>query len=205
MHLKTKEKIKEKVMRGKVIILNGPTKCGKDTLAKLICEATGSKHMEFKGLMFDVALAITGLDKDEFFTIYDNRELKEKPHPKFKGMSPRGMMIWISDNVLMPQFGPDCMGLHAATHLDLENGSVFSDGHIGPEIISVCSAVGVKNVLIARVSRQDCVFGTGGDKRKYVQQNELPGGVQFVDIANDGTLSAFVSSLLIYMNIIWNI
>jgi len=205
MHFKTKEKIKEKVMEGKVIILNGPTKCGKDTLTKLICEATGSKHMEFKGLMFDVAMAITGLSKDEFFAIYDNRELKEKPHPKFKGMSPRGMMIWISDNVLMPQFGPDCMGVHASSKLDLENGSVFSDGFMWPEIQPVCNVVGPENVLIARVSRKGCEFGTGGDRRCYIQQDEVPSGVQFVDITNNGSLNGFLISILIYIKKIWNI
>lgn len=189
----------------KVIILSGPTNCGKDTIARTIESYAGFHHMQFKGLMFDVAMAITGLDSDEFFTIYNDRSLKEKPHPKFKYMSPRGMMIWISDTVLMPQFGADCMGVHAASRLNLEDGTVFSDGFMWPEINPVCDVAGADNVLIVRVYRDGCEFGTGGDRRRYILEDEVPKGVKFLDLDNNGDIDDSVMDILLHMGELWNI
>lgn len=190
-------------MKGKVILLNAPANAGKDTIAHSLVVATGASKREFKSILFDTAMALTGLGGYEFFEIYNDREKKELPHELFMGLSPRELMIWISEEMIKPKFGSDHIGVAASSGLDLENGSVFSDSGFASEVFPIAKKVGPENVLIVRFTRKGCSFD--GDSRNWLEQEDVPKGVNFVDMSNNCTVSAFTSSLLLYMNIIWNI
>lgn len=186
-------------LKNKVIILNAPPLAGKDVAANLIAKITGCSHLEFKATLHNIAMAITGLPRDKYFEIYNDREKKETPQPEFLGMSPRDMLIWISEDVCKPEFGKGFFGYPAANSVDLEKGAVFSDGGFPEEIVPLCDKVGSYNVYIVRFTREGATFE--GDSRNYLQPEDLPHGVNICTMANDTTLEDFVEGVLTWVNI----
>lgn len=185
-------------LKNKVIILNSPPNTGKDVAAKLIAERTGCSHLEFKATLHNIAMAITGLPRDKYFEIYNDREKKELPQPEFLGMSPRNMLIWISEDVCKPKFGKDYFGHPAANSVNLDKGAVFSDGGFPEEIKPLCDRLGAHNVYVVRFTRNGATFE--GDSRNYLQQEDLPFGVNVCTMSNDETLEGFVDSILGWVN-----
>lgn len=181
-------------LAGKVILLNAPINCGKDYAANILCKMFGSKHMEFKQTMFNIAMAITGLDKENFFKIYNDRIFKEKPHKSFLGLSPRNLMIWISEEVCKPKFGKEYFGVPAAMNLSLSKGSIFSDSGFPEEVAPITRAVGPENTYVVRFTRDNTIFESN-DSRKFLKESECPKGVKFLDIENDGDIYEFCNEI----------
>lgn len=180
---------------GKVILMNAPIHTGKDVATDLLCMTTDSKKYEFKDSIFNIALAITGLSRQAFFLIYNDREKKETPQPEFLGMSPRAMMIWISEDVCKPKFGQGYFGVPAANRIDLSFGAVFSDSGFDPEAWPVAEIIGPENLYVVRFTRNGAKF-EANDSRDYLKEEELPPGVNFLDTTNDGTLGEFCTEIL---------
>lgn len=162
--------VKSKAVEGvrkKCIILNGPPGCGKDTIAKLLVEQGFSKF-ENKAPMFDVALAMTGIDRKKWFRRYNNREKKELPWDELNGMSCREFMIWISEDVMKPRLGDNIFGKLAAKAALATPGSVvFSDGGFQSEMKCLQDAFGKENVLLVHLFRDGYSFDT--DSRNYLK------------------------------------
>lgn len=185
------------ILRGQVLLLNSPPDSGKDYAASKIRELTGAKHCEFKATLHNIAMSITGLDKESYFTIYNDRDKKEFPQPEFFGMSPRQMLIWISEEVCKPKFGEQFFGMPAANSLDLENGSVFSDSGFPEEVFPLAGMVGAENIWVVRFNRNGSTFN--GDSRDYLQPEDCPVGVNFIDLKNDNTIEWFVENILYWV------
>lgn len=182
-------------LKGKVILLNSPPDSGKDLAATHIKELTGAKHCEFKSTLFSVAKGITGLSHEDFFTIYNDRDKKEQPQPEFFGMSPREMLIWISEDVCKPKFGKLFFGKAAANQVDIEKGSVFSDSGFPDEVFPIADKYGAENIYVVRFNRHGSGFGN--DSRNYLQSEDCPEGINFIDLENDGdTIEPFVNQIL---------
>ena len=182
-------------LKGKVILLNSPPDSGKDLAANCIKELTGAKHCEFKSTLFGVAKGITGLSHEDFFTTYNDRDKKEQPQPEFFGLSPREMMIWISEDVCKPKFGKLFFGKAAANQIDIEKGSVFSDSGFPDEVFPIADKYGAENIYVIRFNRHGSGFGN--DSRDYLKPEDCPEGVNFIDLKNDGnTIEPFVNQIL---------
>ena len=182
-------------LKGKVILLNSPFNCGKDEAAKVIKKMTGAKHCEFKSTLFNIAKGVTGLSHEEFFEIYNDRELKENPHLKFHGKSPRDLMIWISEDVCKPEFGDEFFGNAAANSLDVSKGSVFSDSGFEKEVFPLAEKVGAENIYIIQFTRHGKTFE--GDSRGFLQKENLPEGVNVIKLSNDGEgIESFAHEIL---------
>lgn len=183
-------------LKGKILLLNSPPDSGKDLAATCIKELTGAKHCEFKSTLFSVAKGVTGLSHEEFFTIYNDRDKKEQPQPEFFGLSPREMMIWISEDVCKPKFGNLFFGKAAANQVDIEKGSVFSDSGFPDEVFPIADKYGAENIYVVRFNRHGSGFGN--DSRDYLQLEDCPEGVNFIDLKNDGdTIESFVRQILL--------
>jgi hypothetical protein len=181
-------------LKGKVILLNSPPNSGKDFAAGYINGYTGAKHCEFKNTLHNIAIAVTGLDEDSYYAIYNDRDKKEQPQPEFFGMTPRQMLIWISEDVCKPKFGERFFGMSAANTLDLEYGSVFSDSGFPEEVFPLAERVGAENIYVVRFNRNGSTFN--GDSRNYLQPCDCPKGVNFIDMKNDGDIVDFVEDIL---------
>ena len=152
----------------KVIILNAPPGAGKDTIGALL-EKTARQHvvtMSFKEPMFNIALAMLGKELyRQFLLAYNDREQKEKPQAFLNGKSPREFMIWISEDVIKPQFGEQYFGLQFAMKArEYPYDIICTDGGFPEEIKPLISA-GL-DAHICRLHRAGFTFE--GDSRDYI-------------------------------------
>lgn len=151
----------------KVIILNGPAGCGKDTLAWALVEMGYAKGgTSFKYPMFNIALATLGPDAyHDFLDGYNDRARKEKPEGFLNGLSRRQFMIAISEQFVKPVLGDDYFGKYLAENLpDGDEVFVVSDGGFASEVTPVVAAG--HDVRIVRLHREGYTFDE--DSRGYL-------------------------------------
>jgi hypothetical protein len=186
----------------KVIVLNGAPSSGKDTIANFFRERLRFSHQEVKQELFDVALAISGIDRVEWFIRYDDRTFntKEKPWDKLLGLSQREYLIKISEEWMKPVFGSDIFGkkagqrIMASSHVGGE--FIFSDGGFQDELDAMSREIGTDNILLVRLHRDGCNFKN--DSRSHLRHRHE------VDITNDGTVQEVCKLILLaYMETIF--
>ena len=180
-----------------ILNLNAPAGAGKDVLCSGISDYISYLghhqfevvHMEFKELLFDIAIRSSGLSRKLWFALYE-REYKEKPCPYLliNGVqsSPREWMIHCSENIMKPVFGEEVFGKAFASKLkklkdQAPKGKklivVISDGGFIEESIPVVEYVGPDNYLLCRIHRikpDGSAFNFEGDSRRYIRAEEFP-------------------------------
>jgi len=155
----------------KVIILNAPPGAGKDTIGNRIAMIAPwfCRMRSFKKPMFEIARAMLGarLYKD-FMDAYNDREQKEKPQRFLNGKSPRQFMIWISEDVIKPQFGSQYFGVRMVEQIrECDDPVIITDGGFKDEIKPLIGA-GFE-VHICRLHRMNFTFD--GDSRDYLNMD----------------------------------
>lgn len=148
-----------------VVILNGPPNCGKDTLVRELSKMRKVNHCSFKEPMFDIALAASGISRDDWFDRYNDRNLKEEPWDRLNGMDCRSFMIQISENFIKPLFGKDHFGTLATNQVQ-EGLNIFTDGGFLEETETIVDEFGQRHVKLIRLHREGCTFE--GDSRDYI-------------------------------------
>lgn len=159
-------------MNTKVVILNGPPNCGKDTLADLMYhEYTGAKvaRRAMKDGLYDLTADLFLVDREWFRIVCADRARKEAPMKRLGGRSPREALIYVSEQVVKPAFGHDYFGRYAAENLEQGALNIFSDGGFVEEAIPVLNVVGADNVLLVQIYREGCSFD--GDSRNYLPRD----------------------------------
>lgn len=168
-----------------VIIFNGPPGSGKDHACEYLSELIENcHHEEFKRHLFKCTKILFNIDSQEFDELYKDRETKEKPTCKLRGMSPREAMIFTSEEVIKPKFGKDYFGLCAAENLEYGL-NVFSDGGFEDELVPVyqeCDG----NMLIVQIHREG--FDFSNDSRNYIDEFL---DVPVLKLFNDSTIENF--------------
>ena len=126
-----------------IVVLNSAPGGGKDTIASYIVNhVKGTYKAEVKALLFDLAIRMSGLNRETWFALYNDRRFKESPCPYLivggKQVSLREYLIHISEHVMKPLFGNDFFGKQSAQRLaNLFEGNetvVFSDGGFIEEV-----------------------------------------------------------------------
>lgn len=176
-----------------IILLNAGIGSGKDYAAQVIHKMTGLPHLEFKGRLFAIALAISGLTQQEWDALY-TRELKEVPTDKLFGLSPRQFLIKISEEVIKPNFGKQYFG-DVLGKLAYGTGAVVSDSGFNKEAEQVVDICGVDNVFVVRFMRGDCSFE--GDSRNFLTTDKV---IHYLDTENNGTIEEFAEEIIQWVN-----
>lgn len=159
----------------KIILLNGPPGCGKDTAAQAIVLNTvyGGRHMKFATPLKEGTHAMYGMvgaHRDHFEAV------KDMPRPEFFGQTPRQAYIKASEEWMKPSFGKDIYTKLAIQAIKKEPHGrlfVFSDCGFREEVLPLIEWARPENVLLIRLHREGCTFD--GDSREYVE--ELPPAV----------------------------
>lgn len=190
-----------------LINLNGPAGCGKDAICQEILECVISPdyeviHMEFKELLFDIAIRAAGISRKLWFALYE-REYKEKPCPYLQingvNVSPRDWMIHCSETIIKPTVGNAVFGKSFASKLQklkdetpegITRVVVVSDGGFIEESIPVVRVVGPDNYFLCRIHRtkeDGSEYNFNGDSRRYIHAHEFPANLQprEMDIINE--------------------
>lgn len=181
----------------KIILLNAPSMVGKDVAAKHLTEVRQSVHMEFKTPLFDLTRFFFSLSKDEFDKLY-SRDLKEVKRYHLGNRSIRQAMIFVSEEVVKPNFGADFFGkksvelVRAALNEGGNENFVYSDSGFKREAEALVDAFGADNVAVVRIYRDGYTFD--GDSRRYLEQEDLP-NTRFIDVHNEGTLDEFLEKM----------
>lgn len=188
-------------MKPTILILNAPPFAGKDTIANVLADEYGFIRHEFKKPLLDIAIAITQLEEEEFFDIYNDRNFKEQQSAKFLNLSPRDLMILISEKMCKPNFGKDYFGKLAVNSLkrsiELTGGNlhVFSDGGFLEEVLPLAETFGKDSVKVVRFYRENDRKDFGSDSRTFIDAIEH--GVFTSDILhNDRTPYLFCEKII---------
>ena len=173
------------------VVFNGPPKSGKDFICDSLIDLSCNEfnHLRFKDKLFELVQCIYDIDKETFFKIYNNREMKDLPHPAFNMLSPRQAMIYVSEVVIKPRFGKNYFGKIAAKNMK-HGMNVFSDGGFIEELVPVYYE-SEGNLLIFRVHKDECNFSK--DSRGYIDKCE---DARIIDIYNNSTKEDFVKEVV---------
>lgn len=159
-------------MNTKVVILNGPPNCGKDTLADAMWHDYTGAQVERRAMkdgLVDLTADLLLVDREWFRVVCADRDRKEIPMDRLGGRSPRQALIYVSEDVVKPAFGSDYFGRYAANNLEQGALNIFSDGGFVEEAVPLLNAVGLDNVLLVQLSRNGCSFE--GDSRNYLPRD----------------------------------
>lgn len=184
----------------KIILLNGPARSSKDTIAHYLENTVGATHLKFATPLYHSIPHLFGIRQDEWDIIY--RDEKETPQPHLQGMTPREAMVWLSEDVLKPKFGQSYMGILAARtivdlvppHGESNHIFVFSDAGFASEQKILIDVFGNKDIHLVRLERPEHNFV--GDSRSYVDPVEVGiDDTNFHILSNDGTIPELYSKV----------
>ena len=181
----------------KIVLINGPRRSGKSTLAKILwmrvqssSEIIGFSY-HLKRFVHGIYLGAKGFKMDP--DVFD--AVKEEPQPLLSGRSWRQMYIHYSENVIKPMHGKEWFG-EQFTRAAVETGheTIFvPDSGFREEAETVVRNFGASNVLLLRMHRTGCVYDSM-DSRGYITLADL--GVAEHDVENtEGDPSALLSQV----------
>lgn len=185
----------------RVVLLNGPPKCGKDTLASHLVPYFAFQKMKFAAPIKRMAAGLLDM-RTELIEEYKDHEMnilcKETVSDEF-GIAPtysekdtiRRLLIRISEDFLKPVYGDTIFGKIAVREMQRSSYSlnVFTDSGFATEAASIIRAIGKSNVLLIRLHREGCDFTE--DSRSYL--SGIAG--REVDVINSGPISNAVLSV----------
>lgn len=175
-------------MKHKVIFLNGPIGCGKDTiggmLADILCEKyDGANTAQFKELLYEHTANLFQVNYRVFRRWARGRITKETKREQLNGFSAREALIFTSENVYKQIFGKDYFGKALVNSLHCEV-TVITDSGFYDEAKAVIDEVGAENCLLVNICRDGCSFN--GDSRSYINLDDL--GVKRIKLDNNHSL-----------------
>lgn len=180
----------------RIILLNGPPRSGKDTVAELIKNAHSTEvHLEkFARPMKMVMPLIYHTTKQHWDEHLDTAENKDKPCNELFGATPRQVQINFSENYMKPTHSPRIFGelLIRRVHSIMQNKTiqsvVISDSGFIEEAEQVVDEFGSENVELWNILRKDCDFK--GDSRGYIDlahrgvaMHTIPNNYELEDLA----------------------
>lgn len=153
----------------KLIVLNGPPDCGKDTTADYLVESQG--WHKFK-LAHSLKLGAHALLGDSLDIMKYEGAAKNIPQEDLFGEIPREWYIYLSEEVLKPRFGKDILGKIAVRFLRIlapwegKEGIVISDCGFMEELRPIIKAFGPSNIYVIQMFRDGCTYKA--DSRGYL-------------------------------------
>lgn len=168
----------------KVVLINGPKRSGKNTLATMIAKQTSNVEIigfshHLKRFVHAIYLGAKGwkMDPDVFDAV------KEVPQEILSGFTWRQMYIHYSEKVIKPMHGAEWFGRQfmRAAYATGAYAILVPDSGFREEAENVVRAVGPENVLLIRLHRDGCVYDAT-DSRGYIRLDDI--GVWQVDMHN---------------------
>lgn len=188
----------------KVILLNGPPRCGKDTAGEILARH-GAYVTKFAKRLKEMVHRAFGVVEDTRCPAphYAFETEKDEPQEEFYGATPRNAYIHFSEGCLKPLLGERIFGELVAEELgELElctarpvNLVAVTDSGFKAEAEVLIEK---HDCVLVRLHRDGCSFD--GDSRGYLA---LP-GVETHDIVNDGTIEDLERKLVEVLNLVTN-
>ncbi len=182
----------------RIVLLNGPPRCGKDTVASHLVPYFQFEKMKFAAPLKRMAAALLDMDvsaverhKDAEFNILckeiesEDVNFGNKTYTYGQKDTLRRLLINMSEGFLKPHYGDTFFGRVAYRELARSSANliIFTDSGFAPEASTIIRQCGKQNVLLVRLHRESCTFE--GDSRSYLP--DISG--TNVDVENDGPIS----------------
>lgn len=171
----------------KIILLNGPPRCGKDTLGAAIVEALTPGE----GMRMKFATELKRMTHRLYGLMYGPEHFedrKDQPCSEFYGATPRQAYIAVSEKLVKPLHGKDFFGERLADDVESWRRSrtfvAVTDSGFREEAEVLVRRFGAGNVFLVRLARLGTDFKN--DSRGYVDL-DLPEG-HVIDLRNDGPI-----------------
>lgn len=181
-----------------VVLLNGPSKCGKDTVAQHLVPYLAFASMKFAAPIKRMAAALLDMDvaaierhkEAEFNILCKETRLEDgafgsERYEYGEKDTLRRLLIRISEEFLKPTYGNTFFGRIAVRELQRSNYSliIFTDCGFVEETSTVIRQIGMGNSILIRLHREGCNFE--GDSRSYL--GNIAGENR--DIENNGPIA----------------
>ena len=175
----------------RIILLNGPPRCGKDTVSAILKEHSPSfVHQEKFALPMKIVTPLVySVTLSHWKEHLDTAENKDLACSEFFGKTPREVQIALSEEYLKPLHGKTIFGKLLSRRLNMVLGGmldcvVISDSGFLEEALEVINTFGAENIQLWRIHREGCDFSK--DSRNYIQLKEH--GVEEYLVPNHGSL-----------------
>lgn len=173
----------------KVLLVNGPPRSGKDTIATLLKNSNPSfVHLEkFARPMKQIIPIMYSIPLKIWQEHLDTPENKDIPCSELMGKTPRQVQIHLSEAYFKglhntSVFGELLIKRLLMLHMSFLECAVVSDCGFKAEALRIVEQFGADNVQLWRVIRDGCTFKT--DSRSYISLEDH--GVREYDITNNG-------------------
>jgi len=146
-----------------IILLNGPPRSGKDTVAKMMINATASMREYKMSMPLKKTIAVLyGLSSEHHKLI---EEHKDESTTLLFGETYRNIQIAISESLMKPIHGPDVLGHLAVKHMRqvMSKHIVISDTGFLEEVKPLIKEYGLDNICAVQLKRPDHSYD--GDSR----------------------------------------
>ena len=170
--------------RRKIIILNGPPFSGKDEATKIIrSEYPEIIWCRFKDVLYRETARDLDIDLQEWITLCNDVELKDKPYRYYKGsehkLTPRQILIHKSEKQLKVQYGDAGVAKITAVNIMADypesdkNLFVFSDGGFNVEVDTLKKELNLddNDLFVITLKRQGCDFSN--DSREWYENPDV--------------------------------
>ncbi len=189
----------------KLVVLNGPPRSGKDTIADWFEEHTYSTSVSFKYKLMKIALEVSGVNGKAWYDRYTAEHSKgfsgepvwwkDIPWDRLGGKSEREYLIWLSEDVVKPVHGERYFGEELKRYIKVDDDAIYfaSDGGFVEELMPFIEDDDF-DVYIIRLSREGCTFD--GDSRNYLPDNLA----KTLDVENNGTILEVAAKIDKFIN-----
>jgi len=179
----------------KIVLLNGPPKCGKDTVVRELVPYIKFQHLKFA---MPIKRAVAGLldigegalesYKDIQSTVLQRRDTGTKEYRD----TPRQLLIALSEELLKPRYGDDFFGKVFWQHAKNSASDLIiaSDCGFESEVTRVVANAGKNNCLLIRAHRVGTSFD--GDSRSFLRDDICTTW----DVNNNSTIHEFTMKVL---------
>ena len=197
----------------KIILLNGGRGAGKTDISNHLNELWLLPDARCKDHLYVLTQKFFNISPEEFFEIYENRELKETPMDRFAvtwksynklcsvipnftramndhqmyPLSIREAMIYVSEIVCKPTFGRDYFGRIRVESMTVDGTYIDDSAGFWEELPPLIKEIGQENIILLRIR------GRGdfeGDSRSFISDGVID---NTKNIRNDTTLDDLFS------------
>lgn len=179
----------------KILLLNGPPKCGKDSVVRALVPYLKFQHMKFA---MPIKRAVAGLLDISEGAIEEYKDI-QSPVLQHAGTSTkehrdtvRKLLITMSEEWLKPRYGKDFFGRVFWQHAKNSASELIiaSDCGFAEEVERAVYNAGKQNCFLVRIQREGCTFE--GDSRSYLPDNIC----RTWDMTNNDTMHLFTMKVL---------
>jgi len=162
-----------------VILLNGPPRSGKDTVALYLEKQYNFEHLQIKEILVQTTVKLFDISRELWDEKYEtHKEIKLDYLAIFRGgpfsgelhkFSPREALIYVSEHIIKPVYGEGIYGKVIANKVGKskdEKSFVISDAGFDKEVSEIVKKVGEKNVYVIKLSRKGYTYAN--DSRNYL-------------------------------------